>query len=221
MANSSWLRMKKIIFSLFPAFTLVSCVNQSTTVNITPTNNFIATSTSSRPVMTFTPIVTATPISSDRKNLDIALISYLSLSESCQTIDRLSISDPKIIFSETKQGIDDQKEFVSEIAKSANNKYSAYIAQHYALDIMSGSMMPIYCEGCGIVYLENIRNGEKYEISWNMFPPGISMIYSMLWIDDNILVVREAQSEDFYYVLGIDVENQKAVYFSEISCINK
>lgn len=221
MANGRWLRMKKISFSLFLLFILVSCVSQRTAVNTTPTNNFAPTSTSSEPVATFTPVLTATPITSNKQDLDVVLTTYLNLSDTCKKIDRLSTSDPNIIFSEISQEVDNQADFVSEVAESANNKYSAYILQSYALDIMSDSIIPIYCEDCGKVYLENDQDGKRYEINWRIFPPGISMIYDMIWIDDNILVVREAQNEGFYLVLGIDVTKQEPVYFSEVSCSSK
>lgn len=222
MVHNRWLKMKKIIFSSFLAFTLVSCVSQMTIVSATPTNDFAATSIlNNEPVATFTPVVTATPIKSNKQSLELALDAYLDLSDSCEKVHRLKASNPDILFSETRQKVDSQTDFVSEIAKSASNKYSAYIVQHFAVDIISGSVIPIYCEHCSKVYLENNQNGKRYEISWNIFPPDISMIYSIIWVDDNILVIREAQNENVYLVLGIDVENQKPVYFSEVSCSNQ
>ncbi len=209
--------MRKIIYGLFLVFTLVSCTSQRTIVNTPPTNSHTATPIDKEPIATFTPIVTATPITSNEQDLGVALAPYLNLNNSCKKTDRLSNSDLKVIFLENAQE-DNQSNFVSEVAESKNNKYIAYIVQQYVLNIMSNSLMPIYCEGCGKVYLKNIQDGKKYQIDWKAFPSGNLMIYSLIWVNDNILIVREAQSEDLYLVFGFDVNNQELVYYSEVSC---
>src|ERR1051325_9413783 len=114
--------MKKFTLGLFVVFTLVSCASQRTIANTTPSNSSMATSIGNEPVATFTPVVTATPITSNEQNLEVVLAPYLKLNDSCKTTDRLSNSDLKVIFSETAQEVDNQTDFVSEVAESKNNK---------------------------------------------------------------------------------------------------
>jgi hypothetical protein len=214
--------MRKTVFELlFLFFTMISCTNQKVIGNATPTNAIELSLFSNTPVATFTPVVTATPITSNEQNFDVVLTPYLNLSNSCKNTDKLSDTDLKVTFLETVPSVDSSREFVSEVAESISKKYRAYLVQNYARDIISSTAIPVYCEGCGRVYLENIQSGKKYQVTWSAFPSGISMIYNLVWVDDNILVVREAQSEEFYLVFGFDVNKQKLVYFSEISCSNQ
>ena len=202
-----------MLIVIFVCLMIISCVRQQEEISLT-----IQPKLTTTPYPTSTPEVTATPLISTNQGFDSALNAYLNLSASCKVTDKLNISNLNAVFLETNQEPDSRTEFVAEIANSADGKYSAYIVQHYALDIMSGKVIPVYCEGCGKVYLENIQDGKKYQITWNALPPGISMIYSSIWVDSNILIVREAQSKDFYLVLGFDVNRKEPVYYSEVSC---
>jgi hypothetical protein len=207
------MQIKRMLIVNFLCLVIISCAKQQEKVFSTVQPKLTTT-----PYPTFTPEVTATPLISNNQGFDAALNAHLNLGDSCKVTDKLNSSTLNVVFLETKQEPDSRTEFVSEVANSADGKYSAYIVQHYALDIMSDKVMPIYCEGCGKVYLENIQDGKKYQITWNALPLGISMIYSSIWVDDNILIVREAQSEDFYLALGFDVNKQVPVYYSEVSC---
>ena len=172
-----------------------------------------------------TPRFTATPLVVEDSSLSqLAAIKSLFPDNACLSEDLLTPIAPAGTAGFTGYNIG-EPEFINianweslqildldEIADSLSQSYRAFL-----VEVLGGSAE---CTGCVLqtkVLVQDRKNGNLYRIDWRGYEPR-RVIFAIAWVGDNVLVFFQSLSPHAGDLVAIDVEKQRYVYYSLLSC---